>query len=190
MQSGQPFGTALSPEQAVVKAASALCPPYVMGLPGSRRLQLETEDGALPGATLSLRKERRMFSRSWPLLIESRLDGTGPSESLELRLRRRPFRRPPELQAVGRQAPAEARDWVARFEDAGLLRGADVMTSVQALAVSWRPPEARWDLRLQTLAGAMIGTAPGSSIAVPFEPEDVTGLLEVLRAFRRVATAP
>jgi hypothetical protein len=174
----------------VAKAASALCPPYRMGLPGSRRLRLETEDHDLPGVTLGLRKERRMFSRSWPLVIKSALAGTGPAEPLELRLRPGRFRRPQVLQAVGKEPPAEAPERAARFEEAGLLRGAAEMTSVQDLAVSWRPNERMWELRLQTLAGSMIGTAPGSSIAVPFEPEDVSGLLLVLRAFRRVVATP
>lgn len=174
----------------MAQAASALCPPYRMGLPGSRRLRLETEDHDLPGVTLSLHKERRMFSRSWPLVVESALAGTGPADPLEIRLRRGRFRRAHVLQAAGKGPPAWAGDWAARFEEADLLRGAAEMTSVQELALSWRPHEGIWELQLQTLAGAMIGTAPGSSIAVPFEPEDVSGLLLVLRAFRRAVATP
>jgi len=64
------------------------------------------------------------------------------------------------------------------------------MTGIQDLRLTWSPDERRWTLRLQTLAGALVGTAPGSSIAVPLEPEDVDGLLQILRAFLRALTTP
>jgi hypothetical protein len=38
-----------------------------------------------------------------------------------------------------------------------------------------------------TLAGALIGTAPASSVAVPMEPEDVQGLLRILGALSDAA---
>ena len=44
-----------------------------------------------------------------------------------------------------------------------------------------------WRLRLVTLAGAVIGTGPGAAIPVPLEPDDVKGLLAVLRAFQDAA---
>jgi len=64
------------------------------------------------------------------------------------------------------------------------------MTGIQDVRLTWTPEERRWRLRLQTLAGALIGTAPGSSIAVPLEPDDVDGLLQILRAFLRALTTP
>ena len=149
-------------------------------------MRLESEDPELPGITIGLRKERRMFSRSWPLVIESTMAGTGPGEPLSLGHRRRPFRRATGLEPMGAGRTEASEAWAHRFEDAGLLRGASEMTSVQDLTVSWRPHEAAWTLRLRTLAGSMIGTAPGSSISVPFEPNDVRGLLIILRAFRAV----
>jgi hypothetical protein len=64
------------------------------------------------------------------------------------------------------------------------------MTGIQDLQLAWAPEEGRWTLRLQTLAGALVGTAPGSSIAIPLEPDDVDGLLQILRAFRRALATP
>jgi len=180
----------MSPQQAVVRASAQLGRFYRPGLPGPT-MQLESEDPELPAITIGLRKERRMFSRSWPLVIESHLAGPGPGEPLQLRYRRRPFRRPGGLEAVGTGPPAEAAEWARRFEEASLLEGASEMTSLQDLSVAWSPGDGRWDLRLQTLAGSMIGTAPGSSIAVPFEADDIRGLVRILRAFRRaVPTRP
>ena len=64
------------------------------------------------------------------------------------------------------------------------------MTGVQGLRLTWEPGDGRWTLRVHTLAGALIGTAPSSAIAVGFEPEDVDGLLRLLRAFRTAALSP
>jgi len=64
------------------------------------------------------------------------------------------------------------------------------MTGIQELRLTWSPDERRWTLRLQTLAGALIGTAPGSSIAVPLEPDDVDGLLQILRALLSALATP
>lgn len=190
MPNSRPFGSSMSPQQAVVKASVELAPSYRPGLPG-QTMQMESQDPELPDITIGLRKERRMFSRSWPLVIESHLEGSGPEQPLKLRYRRRPFRRPQGLEAVGAGPPADGAEWARRFEEASLLEGASEMTSVQDLSVAWSPPDGRWHLRLQTLAGSMIGTAPGSSIAVPFEPDDIRGLLKVLRAFRQaVSTRP
>ncbi len=70
------------------------------------------------------------------------------------------------------------------------MAGATTMTGIQDLRLTWSPDERRWTLRLQTLAGALVGTAPGSSIAVPLEPEDVDGLLRILRGFLSALATP
>jgi hypothetical protein len=63
------------------------------------------------------------------------------------------------------------------------------MTNVRELVLSWSAAGRSWRLRLVTLAGALIGTSPGAAVAVPLEPEDVEGLLRILRAFRAGAKA-
>lgn len=184
--STRPFGSPLSPQQAVAVAAAALSPPYRVAEAG-RRTALRSDDPELPDVTLSVSKERRMFSRSWPLVLESAVEATGPAQAVRLRYRRGRWRRPGALEPEGAGPPPEAAGWVVRFVEAGLLDGAAEITSIQDLTVRWSPDGHAWTLRLVTLAGALIGTAPGSSIVVPFEPEDLTGLLTMLRAFRQAA---
>ena len=62
------------------------------------------------------------------------------------------------------------------------------MTNVRDLQLSWSASERTWRIRLVTLAGALIGTSPGAAITVPLEPEDVSGLLALLRGFVAAAS--
>ena len=71
-----------------------------------------------------------------------------------------------------------------------MTNGASTMTGIRTLELSWRPEQHKWSLRLETLAGALIGTAPGSALVVGLEQEDRDGLFQVLRAFLRAATRP
>jgi hypothetical protein len=132
--------------------------------------------------TLSLERDRRLFSRTMQLVVEAHEAGAGPSADAALVMRARRMRRRFELE--WRSPPPDddaARD---RFVRAGLSEGARTMTNVQELVLSWSAANRSWRLRLVTLAGALIGTSPGAAVAVPLEPEDVDGLLVVLRAFR------
>jgi hypothetical protein len=104
------------------------------------------------------------------------------SPPASVRLRRSGLRRQPSL--VGTSSDA---GWGRLLEEAGMLQGIGTMTNVISL-------EARRDgggagLRLATLAGSLIGTAPGSWVAVPMEPEDVRGLLQILRALSVAAAS-
>jgi hypothetical protein len=176
----------LSPVQAVAKAASALAPWFRFeSPPSSGRARLESKDPQLPDVELSLVRDRRLFSRTWPLVIEAADHGSGPSQGASIRLHRPRLRGSPALRGEPGSDP-----WTERFAGAGLLAGAMTMTGIQDLRLTWAPDEQRWRLRLQTLAGALVGTAPGSSIAVPMEPEDIEGLLRILRAFRSALAAP
>ena len=126
-----------------------------------------------------------MFSRTWPLVVDAVEDGLGPPTKTSLRLHRPRLRGSPRLRGAPDLDP-----WARRFADAGLLAGARTMTGIQDLRLAWTPEDRRWRLRLQTLAGALVGTAPGSSIAVPLEPDDIDGLLRILRAFRNALATP
>jgi hypothetical protein len=183
----RPFGEPISPAQALAKAASALVPIYrVPPAPGLARVQLQSEDPRLPDIELSMVRDRRMFSRTWPLVIEAGAEGSGPDQAIQLRLHRPRLKGSLSLRPEAGSS-ADAPSWGSRFAEAGLLDGATTMTGVQDLLLAWTPGDRRWKLRLQTLAGALVGTAPGSSIAVGLEPEDIEGLLQVLRAFRAAA---
>jgi hypothetical protein len=170
----------------VAKAASALAPWFrTESPPSSGRARLESRDPQLPDVELSLVRDRRLFSRTWPLVVEAVDHGSGPPQRASLRLHRPRLRGSPGLRGEPESDP-----WAKRFAGAGLLAGAMTMTGIQDLRLTWTPDERTWRLRLQTLAGALVGTAPGSSIAVPLEPDDVDGLLQILRAFRSALATP
>ena len=186
MNARRPFGSPVSPANAVARAAAALAPPFrVPSPPSSGRVRLESEDPGLPDVELSLVRDGRLFSRTWPLVVTAVCDGSGPPAPTSLRLRRPRLRGSPRL-----MGPPISGPWAWRFAEAGLVAGATTMTGIQDLRLTWSPDERRWTLRLQTLAGALIGTAPGSFIAVPMEPDDVDGLLRILRGFRSALATP
>ena len=81
------------------------------------------------------------------------------------------------------QGPKATTDGAERFERAGIMDGIRRMTNVRELSLAWSAGERRWRLRLITLAGALIGTSPLTSVAVPLEPDDGEGLILILRAF-------
>ncbi len=187
MSTGQPFGSPMSPAEAVAKAAAALAPTFQPSAPpSSGPVRLTSGDPSLPDAELSMVRDRRLFSRTWPLVVEARATGSGPAGPIVLRLHRRRLRGQPRL----RGDSPDTDPWPRRFVGAGLLAGATTMTGIQDLRLEWTPERRTWRLRLQTLAGGLIGTAPGSSIAVPMEPDDVRGLMQILRALRKGATPP
>jgi hypothetical protein len=138
----------------------------------------------LPEARLSLARDRRLFSRTLALVVRAEVHGAGPEQGGLLRFHQARLRRRGELRW---EPPTETPiAWVERFVEAGLVAGAATMTNVGSLTVLRTPETSSWKLELRTLAGALIGTGPGSSVAIPLEPEDVEGLLAVLRALVRV----
>ena len=190
MSPEHPFGSPPSLAEALAGAAQQLAPAFThSGSPSEGRVRLSSDDPSLPDVELRFLRDRRLFSRTWPLVIESAVAGQGPARSVALALHRRWLGRRTELRpAAG--GGTEAAPWAGRFAAAGVLEGAATMTGVQDLRLTWEPRHERWTLRIHTLAGALIGTAPSSAIAVGFEPEDVDGLLRVLRAFRAAALSP
>ena len=178
-----PFGGPVVPRRALEEAAARLADWYRAGvLDAVGRLPLQPADPSFPDVTLSLAKDRRLFSRTLQLMVVADTAGDGPEADGALALRiRRLFRRH-QLEWKG-AAPPDGDRWRVAFVDAGLVRGAATMTNVRELRLGYASGEHRWSLRLVTLAGALIGTSPGAGIVVPLEPEDVDGLLQVLRAF-------
>ena len=180
MGSSRPRG-ADTPTRALAAAAEALDPPYRMrGDATPSGVELFDPNGDLPDARLSLARDRRLFSRTFALVVTAEVHGAGPERYGLLRFHQARLRRRGELRW---EPPAETPTaWIERFTEAGLVKGATTMTNVSSLTVLRTPETLSWRLELRTLAGALIGTGPGSSVAIPLEPEDVEGLLAVLRA--------
>jgi len=176
-----PFGGPLQPQRALEDAAARLAEWYRVSAFENGRVVLASDDTALPDAALSLEKDRRLFSRTFQLVVTAFAPGDGPAADAALALRARRVLRRDQLEWSGAEPP-DGNRWVAAFVDAGLLSGAATMTNVRELRLSHERGQGRWSLRLVTLAGALIGTSPGSAIVVPLEPEDVDGLMQILRA--------
>jgi hypothetical protein len=174
-----PFGSKAGPAEALAAVAASLDRWY-RAVPTERPATLRLESGSpdLPDVLLGLVPERRLFSRTLALAVTAEVAGTGPDRDVHLALSPlRPFARRRRL--VGHGADP--------FERAGLMGGVPRMTNVRELRLDWSADARRWRLELTTLAGALIGTSPMTSVAVPLEPDDVEGLVEILRAFRAAA---
>jgi hypothetical protein len=179
------FGSPASPRQTLESAGdrlSAWFQPQAAPATATSLLLVSAMDD-LPDVSLSLERDRRLFSRTMQLVVEAQEPGIGPSADAAIVMGARRMRHRFELEWRAPPSPDgdPARD---RFFLAGLTEGARSMTSVPELVLSWSAARRSWHLRLVTLAGALIGTSPGAAVAVPLEPEDIDGLLTVLRAFR------
>jgi hypothetical protein len=186
MPSGSVFGSPLSLKESLMGVAVQLAEWFDPQPVRDSSLRLLAVADGLPDITLSYQRDRRLFSRTLQLVIEAQVAGSGPSGNATLAVRARRLRRRLDLEWGIAPPPGEG-GTLARFVRAGLSAGARTMTNVRQLVVSWSAAESIWRLRLVTLAGAVIGTAPGAAISVPLEPDDVKGLLAVLRAFRDAA---
>src|ERR671931_574655 len=121
--------------QALDEDAAALAPAFrIVDRPSKTRLRLLSEDPELPDIELSMVKERRLFSRTWPLVVHASVEGIGPPADLNLRLHRARLGRPPSFRAEG----ASDEGWAGRFSDAGTTNGASTMTGIRTLELSWR----------------------------------------------------
>ena len=166
-------------------------PPYVYVWPDDAEpgraakdfepLSLVDPEGRLPGVELSMHREQRLFSRTFPLRVEASEPGPGPDSGGTLAWEpSRPFRRS-RLRWVG-PAPEDEGRWTSAVSASGFVEGAERMTSVQRLVLSWSAPPGTVRLSMLTLAGSMIGAAPAVMYAVPMEDDDVAGVLMILRA--------
>jgi hypothetical protein len=175
-----------SPQEALAAVAARLREWYRTSPEPGAAVRLDPVAGELPTVWLSLQREQRLFSRTLPLLVTADASGDGPPGDSRMAMRRRRVRRRFELGWVEGPPSTGAATALQRF--AGLAEGAATMTNVRELEVAWTVSDRRWRLRVETLAGALIGTSPGHAVAVPLEPEDVEGLLQILRAFARGAS--
>jgi hypothetical protein len=187
MQGGPSPGSAASARETLEKVADRLSEWFRPQRAVGGSVPLVSASDALPDVELSLERDRRLFSRTMQLLVVARNAGDGPPEDAALALRARRILRRDQLDWRG-VSPPDGDALTERFVQAGVVDGVRTMTNVRELELSWSASERWWRLRLLTLAGALIGTSPGAAVAVPLEPEDVEGLLMVLRAFRAGST--
>src|SRR5437773_6903110 len=142
-----PFGGQVGPLDGVRRAAGSLSPPYEVTSTGPLHLELRA-GSPLPDITLRMEKERRMFSRTFALVVEASAPVIGPEHEASATLRRAGLRRRPSL-APGRSEGS--RTWSQQLEDAGLLEGVGAMTNVLSLE-AWREAGRRGaGLRVATL---------------------------------------
>src|SRR6266536_2417035 len=167
MSTPRPLGGQVTPLQALRPAAGFLTPPYEVAASAPHHVALRAPGDALPAVTLRLEKERRLFSRTFALLVEASPPGRGPGADVSATLEWTGLRRRRTLAGGG--APGEGEAWASRLQDAGLLDGVGTMTNVVSLEARWDASRATARLRLTTLAGALIGTTPTSSVAVPLD---------------------
>jgi hypothetical protein len=194
---GRLAGGRVSPAAALGQAADRLTPPYAREDDGDRAslakdfepLRLVDPEGRLPAVVLSMHREQRLFSRTFPLRVEAEVPAPGPAAGGTLAWEpARPFRRS-RLRWVG-PAPDHEGRWRSAVSASGLVLGAERMTSVQRLELAWSAGAGTSRLSMLTLAGSMIGAAPAVMYAVPMEDDDVAGVLMILRALATLGDVP
>jgi hypothetical protein len=182
------FGSPVSPRESLQAVGDQLADWFEPHRAGESSLRLRAVSEDLPAVTLSYQRERRLFSRTLQLVVEAPQRGTGPSKDAAFGMRARRLRKRWKLEWSA-PPPSGEEGILDQFVHAGLSEGAHTMTNVRELGVSWSLARQEWTLRLVTLAGALIGTSPGAWITVPLEPEDLRGLLGILRGFKKAASA-
>jgi hypothetical protein len=165
-------------------AAGKFCPPYEVEHvdAGGLRIKLRDPSGRRPDLRLRHRHERRLFLKANYLVVESSVSGEGPAQDGELTFRfRGPLRR---QRAVLRwRRPVEDGDrWARRLQEP-LLRGLRDVEAIQSLVIGWTASTGAWQLRLETISGAMLGGMMSPlPIPVPLDPQEAVGIIAMIDA--------
>jgi hypothetical protein len=163
------------------EAANAFCPPLEVAeeRPGALTVALRRPggDGALQ---LRYRSERGLFLRTYHLVVEATVAGTGPTSSGELvrRWRRLVWRRP---------RPQDGRVWARRLASERFQAAARRL-QIERLALAWDPVQASWRVSLQTLSGSLTVTFfPPLATPNPLTRDEAEAFLELLAALAAAA---
>lgn len=162
-------------------AAAALCPPLAIEEEDRSRLRVVLREPASGDpVVVRYRSQRGLFLRTYFLVFEADVAGTGPAGAGEMVLRRRGlgWRRP---------APGGGRAWRDAF-------GRDVRAHAkraraERLTLGWDPEPGRWRVRVETLSGGATATFfPPLLTPNPLLPDEAKALVGLIETIRR-ATA-
>lgn len=165
-------------------AAAALCPPFEVAAehPGKLALDLQDPRG---GADLRVRyrSERGLFLRTYFLVIESEIEGAGPSGAGRLVLGRRGL-------AWKRPKPRDFVRWRNAFAS-DELRRALRRVPIERLTLDWTPDRSSWNVVLETLSGGVTVTFfPPLMTPNPLLREEADALVAAFGALRTSTRTP
>jgi hypothetical protein len=169
---------------ALEAVAAKFCPPYRVGRVEPRALSITLEDpgGARPDIRLRHVHERRLFFRANYLVVDSSVPGSGPDADGILRFR---FRGPIGRQRgrMGwRQDVPGGQAWADRLREP-LMRGMSEVEGIESVEIRWTAKKRRWQLRLKTLSGSMVGGFMiMMPIPIPMEPSEARGIITMIDA--------
>jgi hypothetical protein len=162
-------------------AAAVFCPPLEVVREAPATLSLTLRDpGAGEELKLRYRSERGLFLRTYFLVVEADLRGSGPTEPGVLKLRRGGFH-------WKRPKPDGGEAW-AQALSSPEVRAALKRLPVERLTLDWEPGSARWHLQLHTLVGGVTVTFfPPLATPNPLLPDEAGAVRELVSVLGRAA---
>jgi hypothetical protein len=163
---------------ALREAARAFSPPLEVAAENPGRLSVVLNDPEADASVkLRYRSERGLFVRTYYLVIEADVSGTGPDDAGRLVLRRRRL-------AWTRPKPRAAEAWSERLASEN-VRAALRNLQVERLALAWTPERETWNLSLETLSGSLTVTFfPALMTPNPLHRDEAAAFLSLVAAVR------
>jgi hypothetical protein len=163
---------------ALREAARTFCPPLEVAAENPQALSVVLRDPERDASvTLRYRSERGLFVRTYYLVMEADVPGTGPDDPGRLMLRRRQL-------AWKRPKPRAGNAWGARLASDD-MRASLRALQVERLAIAWAPQRETWNISLETLSGSLTVTFfPALMTPNPLHREEAEAFLSLLGAVR------
>jgi hypothetical protein len=160
------------------EAARAFCPPLEVATETPQALSLVLHDpDAGASVRLRYRSERGLFLRTYYLVMEADVPGTGPDDAAHLVLRRGGL-------AWKRPKPRAGKAWGKRLATDDIQASLRAL-QVERLAIAWAPEREMWTLSLETLSGSLTVTFfPALSTPNPLHREEAQAFLSLRDAVR------
>lgn len=163
----------------LLDVAAAFCPPLEVAVeePGRLRVFLHNPETG-DEIALRYRSQRGLFLRTYLLVVEAEVAGSGPAGPGELVLRHRRLR-------WRRPQPRDGRLWRERLGSSELLVAMRPL-QVERLTARWEPERSLWRLTLETLSGSVTVTFfPPLFTPNPLTREEAGAFLELVGWVRR-----